>query len=780
MASSPRPLVQATRASVDVELTVHTGEIPQDWYGSVFINSSCGTVNSTLPFAPGAQEYDSSVMNGDGYMWRFDLAQSRVQCTGRLLKPPCYYADSAAGKSWWGFKNMGISRMSFILGFRDEVSTAITPFKMPTKDATTPNRFLACYDAGRPWEFDPVSLRIIAPAGSNTDWTPAIPTVPNPKDHTKQAYLFPFQLVQSTAHPSYDPYTGEIFLVNYTKSLATMLHGEDLLSDILKLTEEGIALLDGLAEKILQELYAALPKDQLAANLEANITLVRSWLESRLETAVSDEERIVVRWFQSVVAQHDALIAHRQAKAAGIPLRESGMGDEVILKRWNGKHGAESVMDSWQVVDTEGNNLRIFQCMHQTSLSEHYLILSDSTFKFSLDLMMNFNSPFGSAAVKEFCRIVLSVPQEPYLDVYIVPRPPLRSPDDHSAPIHGKLVCYPLNQPIPLEAVHYSADYDDSNDTITLHLAHNSAACLAEWVRTFDTLAYNARERVQTNVIGLPSAGEMDIGRIGKCVITVDKHAQTATQKTFTAIWDEGNLKDIPNIGIHTWGVGLYTYRNIVAADEAVKTIRHIYWSCYGFDPRLQTTFIEGLYYFYKNRIVDVQTVQAIAKEGIPFVLVRQNTATMKLDDYYQFAKNVILKSVQFVPRSKDALALPEITDAQMDGYIFTTVLVCTNGDYATDYECQIWIFQAWNLAAGPCCILTNPELDYAFTLHSAWVDDIQHLYDTPTDAGYSVEDDYNPIVENLLYDDIPLVGEVIEWRMKHFFRKNVYKPFNA
>ena len=447
------------------------------------------------------------------------------------------------------------------------------------------------------------------------------------------------------------------------------------------------------------------------------------------------------------------------------------------------------------MTDTEGKNLQILQCMHQTALTEHFLVLSDSTFKFSLDLMMNFNSPFISPLIKEFCRIILSVPQEPHLDVYVVPRPPKRSPDDFSPSINGTLVCFPLDKPVPLEAVHYSVDYNDSDNIITLHLAHNSAACLAEWVRTFDTLSYDALHTVPSNVVGLPAAGEMDIGRIGKCVIRVDAVAKKAIQQSFDVIMEPGNIKDIEHIGKHTWGVGLYTYRNIIAADTVERNIEYIYWSCYGFDPRLQTTFLEGLYWDYPNRAVAIHDVQQIAKAGVPFVLVKQNTKTMTLeDDYFQFPRNVILKSIQFVPRAENPSGAGNSANTnntqakqssterhrQTDGYIFSTVLVCRDGDYGTDYECQIWIFKAWELSAGPCCTLTNEQLDYAFTLHSAWVDTIEHLYDQPSDAGYSVQADYEPIVRNLLLEDIPFIGPILKVDMEIFFRENVYKPFNA
>jgi hypothetical protein len=37
----------------------------------------------------------------------------------------------------------------------------------------------------------------------------------------------------------------------------------------------------------------------------------------------------------------------------------------------------------------------------------------------------------------------------------------------------------------------------------------------------------------------------------------------------------------------------------------------------------------------------------------------------------------------------------------------------------------EFWIFDAANLAQGPLCRLTHPDLDLGFTLHTTWMDAI-------------------------------------------------------
>lgn len=366
--------------------------------------------------------------------------------------------------------------------------------------------------------------------------------------------------------------------------------------------------------------------------------------------------------------------------------------------------------------------------MHQTTIIKDYIILADATFKFALDLL--FNSPF-SPIINTILRQLLTKPQLSVLSVYIINRKDL---DPTKPTVNARAI----NTPIPLEAVHFSANYSNPDDKITLHLAHNSAACLAEWVRDFDTLAMSTT-KVDPEVIGLISVGCMDIGRIGKVVID----GKTGAIISGEYLAETGNIKDIKNIGAHTWGVGLNTYRGIIDAETATDEIRFNFWSSYGLDPRLLTSFIYNLYKDYSNRAISLKEVLAMNKSGVPFVLSRQNTTTMKLEDFYQFDFSVILKSVQFVSRKKEVPAVTD--DEQKDGYIFTSVLVNYPNVAGNNYQCEIWIFKAWDLQEGPCCKLNNPtDLDYAFTLHSAWTSSVGD-----NDNNYHIDPkaDYNPLI---------------------------------
>lgn len=687
-----RPLIAATRRELSFDLNVKNGHLPTDWSGHVYVTSPAGSVNSDgLPFPPGNQESGSPIMNGDGYLFRFDLGGPALHVQTGLLKPICYYADVATRRGnpngfgdLFHFYNLGLSRLALDLGARNLLNTAITPFRFAPDAAA---RLLACYDAGRPWEVDPSTLQVITPIGANSEWTPTTPP-----------FLFAFPIVQSTAHPSFDPATRELFLVNFTKDMEEALLETDALQKLLKEHPETIK---DLFEKVIGDLHQfKKPEEALKAMGEQ----IRQFGEEELEFHA-------LNWLQHVL---------RQKTAKATPA-------EVYLMRWTGASGA---MDKWQVLDTEGKPIAIEQCMHQTTLTKDYIVLADATFKFTLDVL--FNVPFKSPKLDNWLRQLLTAPQLPYLNVYLVKRSDLVSGQK-------TVTAYPLDKPIPLEAIHFSAEYANPNGRVTLHLAHNSAACLAEWVRTFDTLAPDGARPVDPAAIGLISTGSMDIGRIGKVVIDAEKAAIVDQQY----ITQEGNLADPAHIGAHTWGVGLYTYRDIISPDRNVDSIRHIYWSCYGMDPRLLTKFIYDLYFDYANRQISQETMLKLSEEGIPFVLSRQNTQSMTLDDHYQFDPSVILKSLQFIPRNP---ATPGL-DPQMDGYILTTTLVNYPNAGGNNYQCEVWIFDAANLKQGPVCTLNHPQLEYAFTLHSAWTENAVSPH-----ASYKINlrDDYNSLIKQL------------------------------
>lgn len=168
----------------ELELTPLAGEVPQDLCGHLFIAGSIAALGRPA-------------FTGEGTIYRFDLSPGRVKLKQGIMRPPCHYADRAAESfgELMEFRDIGLSRISPLLGVRAVLSNSPIPLR---------DRMIVTTDAGRPWEFDPVSLELVTPIGKADEWLGSIP-VP-----------WPFPLILSTAHPAEDSSTGELFTVNYS------------------------------------------------------------------------------------------------------------------------------------------------------------------------------------------------------------------------------------------------------------------------------------------------------------------------------------------------------------------------------------------------------------------------------------------------------------------------------------------------------------------------------------------------------------------------------------
>lgn len=139
----------------------------------------------------------------------------------RILNTPDYYGDTALyndpfyRENWpeeyrlLKFKNFGLTRLSFKLGSRNSLNTALLPMPFSENE----ERLLMTWDAGRPYEINTASLGLVSPVGWNREWYQMTPL----------ADVGPFQQMLSAAHPQFDTHTGEVFTVNAGKSLSTIL-----------------------------------------------------------------------------------------------------------------------------------------------------------------------------------------------------------------------------------------------------------------------------------------------------------------------------------------------------------------------------------------------------------------------------------------------------------------------------------------------------------------------------------------------------------------------------
>jgi len=731
-----KPFTYASREEIAVVLNTIEGTIPTDLMGHVYINSPCGTVNNPPP-QPEDQpdgkhnsEYGEMLFNGDAMLFRFDMNEpGKLSVQSSLLKTPCYYADYATryGTSYHAegkyFRGMGLARTSEYLGSRNQLNTALNLFKFASDEHT---RVTVNFDAGRFYEVDASTMILKTPIGTNEEWLSEFPP----------ALEYTFPLTLSTAHPSFDPVTKELFTVNYGKSASNLAFEARTLT-------QGILHEKELVEAYIKKLYDDLEKRKLKGCAVPGFILeLLSFLSSNKPAKNTDG---TLEPFDVDGALQNAEQNYRDV---------FGMENVVYLLRWTGT----GKLDKWRVVDKNGQNLYIAQCMHQTNFSKDYIVLVDSSVKFTLDIM--FSVPFPNQPwLDELLRWITSKTMLPETPLYIINRASLQT---------GVETVTAQSFTAPLETVHYSMDYDNPNNHITLHTSHNTASCAAEWIRPYDTLAIDRTQAAYKNTVGLMTCGEMDIGRIGKFVVD----GETGIIIEQFIVHSKGFEGDIvQNVKAHTWAVGLNTYRDILSADKVVPRIRKNYWQSYGLDKRMLTHFIWSLYYDYKNRIIDADKLLDYTKQGVPFCLLRQDTDTMKIDeDYWLFTMNENLRSLQFVPRNR-ANGIPEGVDVDMDGYILCTMVIGPPNlpPDINDYRREVWLFDAAALHKGPVCKLAHPSLQFAFTIHSAWSPDCAS---SPTTYHVPVKPDYDWVINK--FSNI----EKKAW-MEQFMTEHVYPNFD-
>jgi hypothetical protein len=444
-------------------------------------------------------------------------------------------------------------------------------------------------------------------------------------------------------------------------------------------------------------------------NRDIEIDLVEEVEEALHKIRKAIEKRPAVsRWLHKLQNWWYRLVGHLYSNR-----------NKVYLVRWTGQKRPEA----WEVTDQQGRSIEIRHNMHQLGFSKDYLVLGDTNFKFSFDIMLN--NPFPhNPKIDAFFRKLLSGVMADYSTVYLIDRRTLKP---GAKKVKAKRVR------IPSETVHFSVNYDNPEGKVTIHTAHNCSACPAEWLRPYDTEKISGKP-VKEELYGLIAVGQMDIGKIGKCVIDAEKGVFLEEESRFLHIEEDPT-------GAHTWAVGLYTYRDMLSPEKNVEDIRYVYWQSYGLSQERLTSFIYELYDSpERQRLLPVEDILEKTKQGAPFVLFCVDTGQMKAVDAYCFDEGTYMWSLQFVPRREPTPGL----HPQQDGYILCTVLPYREGRYTS----EIWIFDEAKLAQGPIARLGHPELLFGFTIHSVWVPEANEVTNPP--YCLDIKSDYLPMLKGI------------------------------
>ncbi len=201
-------------ASLDLELNVREGEIPEDCEGHAFW------------LVPTPQQGAVPWFNGYAQLYRLDFQNGGIHLKSEQFRTPSVICDLKINEQpWWSnltnwhkllfgrlykFRNLGgLARLSPRLGVQNQCNTALQAFKDPENNSW---RMFATVDSGRPFEFDLTTLKPVTPVGDRDQWEPLeINGIPELGD-IKIPWIFPMHM--SGAHTAYDENTGEVFIIN--------------------------------------------------------------------------------------------------------------------------------------------------------------------------------------------------------------------------------------------------------------------------------------------------------------------------------------------------------------------------------------------------------------------------------------------------------------------------------------------------------------------------------------------------------------------------------------
>ncbi len=647
-------------------MPTRAGAVPIALRGSVFGVAPMGAPNPNTPF-----------LNGPPLFYRIDfhegaatLRTARGEGTGALLESAAR-AEGAA----WEFRDFGITRLSAKLGARDFSNTAL----LPVRRADGSTALLATYDAGRPHYLDPETLKLVAPVGAMRQW------------RANLLMARPFKQVFSTAHPCADVATGELFAVNHGRALMT------LAGRLFEFVRTWLPWTPGQGRTVGESL------DDLTENLRNAITAAgglravpRRVFSSMMATITghdaSDEPSHPVEFLQWLLAFAGML---KDFAAEGPLPGEAPQSPFTYLLRWRGEGAPQRF-----VLHDRGRPVEVVESAHQMALTRDWVIFVDAAFKMEIDGITSVPEETPADLVRAFRREV-SRPQSHTARFYFVRRADLDRddlPSDGHPSFPAAVVparCVEVNG----EVVHFHADWEPTPEgRVNLVAVHQRAMDGAEFVLLGDRRWDG--QPLPEHVLGtFPTA--MAANTVGHHEVDPEGGRVVCSREVRSADlgWALG-LTAGP--GINTWGA-------------EVPRLTDLYVYSQGLVPDQLTELIHGLYEKYPQRAPwDLRRL--LAQGGAPAALLRVDLREMRIAEHFVMRDDQQVVSPQFVPEDGGP------------GWVVCNVFSGSDSLAAGYAAREVWIFRAGALAAGPVCRLGHPDLDWGYTLHTAWLPEVTPL----------------------------------------------------
>jgi len=725
----PRSVIKTSRKEItDLQLQVrqyvHKGgeawelaaegeavELPPGLQGYFFV------VGALFQADDRPQEEGTALYTGDGMIYRLGFEHHQAILKTRITKTPCYYADigitGASDRTVWkpettfsrkhpiwsylaAFRNGGPSRMSLLLGGRNQLNTAFL---------RVGDRLIVTIDAGRPYEVDPDSLELIAPIGSTAQWLGILPIVSRLVAQFTGSY--PFDVYINSAHPVADLIKPEntadtepgFFTTNYSTGY------------------------NGLYRRPVNWIF-----DQLNRFL-------KSGADAKEQFGRFTD--LIYYRFSKVEAELDNKVDQHS---------DRGRFKEPILKHWR-----LVLADGPQ----KGQPVVVEQSLHQVAITERFIVLADIAFKMEFSQIF---SPFFIGFLKlnffqknwllsgwvraKFLRNILPLPKG---ILYVVKRedlgkyPGFICTDEHEQEEKPPLPIPARQIILPYEISHFAADYSNANGKITLHVGHPNGWDVTEWITRYD-ISVPGRSGLRSDLEGM-QVGTTDLGALAKYVLDGD----SGEIETMNVIRDAES----------TWSPSIYTHSELCRDDRNNQEtqVKNIYWITWGFTWELVP---QQLYTAYQSREYRAIPIENLPDEDKPLTLLRLDTETMKIADSFQFPPGYFASSPQYIPSAEPL----DGNDPSTHGFIVCTVLSDNLNNekescdefwvfHADDFHKPIYRLSAPT---------AHKSLNLALTLHTTWMKEVRSenqrkrygdVNDRRNLRRDSIYQDYEPRLEN-------------------------------
>lgn len=699
----PNSIMKASRDEIDeLKLTILKQEgnksfpvesLPDDLSGHVFIAAP-------LPYEDG-----SFVLNGDGMIYRLDLTEGKAKLKTRIAKTPCYYADVAIQNqpenypNDFKFKNGGPSRMSLVLGSRNQLNTAFLK---------TSEQLFVTFDAGRPYEIDPSSLEILEPVGSTENWKTMFPS-----SNLFGTYANP-------AHPvsNSNGLKEELFTINYS----TGYKGDykDSIQNIVSWIKNNkqkpinnIIIFTQLFDVVLKICFAIFNILRKAI-IPILCLLIDVILDKRILSFIKNLPQIIGSLSEIKEQQIDSLLEQIEYGYTKLICYD--------LKTKNFK-SLEMILPDEKPVSPD-------QTIHQMAITKDYIIFMDIAFKVELSQIFY---PFWSESLRKLKNITIQIiesssnpfslsnnevkknissvaheyiysgllrfiPPKPYTNLYIISRKLLSETIEKN---EDKIKVQKVT--IPREVSHFTADYCNPDDKITLHIAHNNGSDVTEWIRKCDSPVPG--KKLRPELAGM-LVGTTDLGSLARYVIDGKSGV----------VLDERVISDTE----FTWSLSVDTHNELCdqSINETDDTVKNIYWMSWGFSWE---NIPKRIYEFYKNGKFRHIHHDQLPKDYKPTQLLRLDTEKMEIVDSFEFPYGHFACTPQFIP---SYLPCPEDKDPSIHGYIVCVVLADNSGDPNQPQD-EFWILHADDFNNKPVYRLSSPHLNLGLAIHSTWLQEI-------------------------------------------------------